>query len=176
MHLAAGQAEAQGHVTGRMVFSKLNEIVSAFNRLGIVVDGEKVQVKEITEQDIHDTFSDYNQFAQRPDSGMLMTLWYMGVPIDEFPPLPSPEELQEMVAKRKEIAEAHRAKTAPSESEAFEPEEEYPEGAVIFGGDYGDEEDEGDETPNEVPEVQQSSAEEVEPADEQDGKPVPAVP
>jgi len=176
MHRAAGQDEAQGHVTGRMVFSKLNEIVDAFNRLGIAIEDE-VRLERITVDDIHQAFADYNEFANRPDSGMLMAQWYLGVPLSELPPVPTPEELQKMV-------EARIAKAAPSEPEASEPEEEeYPEGAVIFGGDYGDNDgDEGEEeTPDErpadeVPEVQQSAGEASEPADEQDGEPVPAVP
>jgi hypothetical protein len=157
-----------------MVFSKLNELINVLNEMANIGMEEKVEVmRPITQEDIHQTFADYNEFVSRPDHGILMGAWYLGIPLNDLPPAPTPEA---------KMMEERAAKAAPSEPEASEPEEEeYPEGAVIFGGDYGDNDgDEGEETPTEAPgevsEVSEDTGEEDEPADEEDGEPVPAVP
>jgi len=138
---------AQLAVLVRMTVSRLNTLTEYHN------ENFGTAIPEVTVETINDLFNQFDEFRQRPDSAQHYHHWYLGKDLSELPELPK-EEKQE---------------------EHGSPEEEYPEGAVIFGGDYGEksgkqsDRDVREGTEDALPEMQVGDDDEGEPEDRQEG-------
>lgn len=110
---------------------------------------EAHMIPNITYEEVQQLFLDYAKFRERPDFRDHFRAWYTGADLSTLPPPPEVKE------------EAQAVGSAPE----AEPEAPYPEGAQIFGGDYGSENGNGSAeaqtqrteeeaaTPSEVPEM-----------------------
>ena len=121
---AGNEADAALSVNSRLYIMMTNELIGHVNKLRIQVAnlqdskvGEDDLSNIVTPECIRKLFSDYAQFIHRPDYKELFEKWFFGVPMDQFPPVPV----------KKEEHEETRSDTQNA----------IPEGATIFGGDYG---------------------------------------
>lgn len=113
--------DEQFAVLTRMTYSKVNELIHAINRNVLI--GVSEEVAPIDYDQTNKMFVEWQQFKNRPDWRDHSRVWFMGGDLSMLPPPPEPQEQPE--AKVKEQIESA-------------PEEEYPEGATMFGGNYAE--------------------------------------
>ena len=149
----------------RLVFSRMNQLIDLQNRtfeLGVesLPEGQRPgNVKDhliprLTYEEVNELFALFGEFTKRPDFHDHIRAWYTGEDLSKLPPPPPPPEPEAEAKKEEEEEEG-----APGE---------YPEGAQIYGGDYGRTSEDGDSAteaeakraaeesgaPNPVPELQ----------------------
>jgi hypothetical protein len=119
----------------RLTVSRFNMLIGLQNRIFLASVAELSEdkrpanphehlVPEVTYEEIQQMFMEYETFKQRPDFRDHFRAWYSGADMKHaLPPLPAVEVKEGPLA-------------APSAPEV-EPEAPFPEGAQIFGGDYG---------------------------------------
>ena len=117
---AINRVEEEFCVLGRLIIPKVNEILIASGSEDL-----------ITEEAINSVFAVWHEFKKRSDFKAHFVPWFMGVPLEDLPPPPITELVEE----------ENIAAPAPEEGE----------GAIEFGGDYGEGQtaDRGDETTEE---------------------------
>lgn len=76
---------------------------------------------------VQKTFVDLAEFKKRPDRDQWAHIWFMGEDLKNLPPLPEPSESTSVSSPPTHVVEGMDGA---------------PEGAQIFGGDYGDSRDE----------------------------------
>lgn len=110
-------------VLTRLVISKLNEITSAYNVYMLDPNEAPQKIPLVTYDGVNEMFHEFDSFKTRPDFRDHMRTWFTGGDLTALPPVP----------------EVKNEEQAPTETSAPQ-EEDFPEGAQIFGGN--------DESPN----------------------------
>jgi hypothetical protein len=159
------KSEVKWVVLMRLLISKYNRLAEKWNSLGLMKDEEPITVDPIVYDELNQLFGDFEKFRSKPGFAKYMELWYMG------------EDVSEFEGEEEEV----EAKPGEGDGGAPQAEEEYPEGATIFGGDYVPDaaaEDDGVEASSEeeapMPEVQE--LDEPSPGPEEPGEDAAEVP
>lgn len=146
------QLDQQFAVLTRLLIVRHNDLVARYNMIikaSIDVlelnDAEIPMVAPIDWEEVLGMFGQFIELRQRPDYADHMETWYMGGDVSNLPPIPEPPAAPEV--------QGHPEEDEGSTETPEEPEtvvaSGYPEGAQIFGGDYGEESGQQDEkSPN----------------------------
>jgi len=101
-------------ILSRLCISKLNTLTRVCNE----APGAAERVSSITKDSVKQLFDEFHALQKRSDFKELNNAWLMGEDMSNLPPEPVKEE--------------QPAESAPQAATA-----DHPEGAEIFGGDYG---------------------------------------
>lgn len=119
-------SSSQFSVLTRLVITKLNEVIGLQNRIAeLAVEGvepkpEMAFVSEVTYDGVNALFQLHEEFRARSDFKEHMKTWFLGGDVSALPPPPEPA--------KEEVPEA--TPETPADADV-------PEGAQVFGGDYG---------------------------------------
>jgi hypothetical protein len=109
----------------------LDDQVAVLTRL-FFVEANKLrtfmQLDPFDADEIEAMFEAWHEFRARADAKNWMSHWVLGKPLSELPPPPKQEFLEDDISKLQEGIDL------PEDAES---DGELPEGATIFGGDYG---------------------------------------
>lgn len=171
---SAVEQDTYMHVLVRLLITQVNELKKIVRvLLKHHLEGDDVihrihdLPEDISPELVQAMFTEFNSFSERADFHEHQEAWYFGAALEDLPPPPEPEP-------KLEVVDGGKDDQAPSE----DSDNEYPEGAVIFGGDYDseagnrvegpDDQEEGGDV--EVPSLPSSDGEESEPGDGEDGE------
>jgi len=109
------KSEMKWVVVMRLLISRHNALASIINEMDLHRGEESIKIDPINYNELNQLFGDFEKFRAKPGFAKYMESWYMGEDVSWFKGEEEPEE---------------------NSGDAPQAEEEYPEGATIFGGDY----------------------------------------
>lgn len=178
--------DEQFTVLTRIVITRMNDLISKHNEMVAFLSGSKVatlderhEVEPLTYEAINETFLLFGKLRERPDFRDHLRAFYLGELKDmaAIDALPEPKAVETEVPEEvpsKKNGEGNGASVIAS----LNDEGELPDGAQVFGGNYGTEpegegsEEEAQQNPgeaHEVPPLHAPDGDENPPADTKEG-------